>query len=259
MKWGNNFDGPVVSSWTPWWKGNQIAIAQEMRFLSVKYRVYSVIVMSIILLGYNPMLSTIQNTQAKRNSLSELDTKINTTIEKEKTYKQQQMLFDEIARNKETLITCINKQSSCDKLPETVSKDLNAVRAYLQIGDLKKAKMDIDEAKILKNINEFIIQKDILSEQRNHNGKVSSISIGDSTVLEDNIIKVPIELTITFDNKQNLLSFLTNIENYIFVDPQYNLDASILFRIEQLQYDIVNYRESQDVAISLSAYAYKWK
>ena len=201
----------------------------------------------------------IQKTETKWDSLSILDEQINTTIEKEKIYKQQQKLFDEIARNKEILITCINKQSSCDKLPDTISKDIDAVRAYLQIGDLKKAKMDIDEAKILKNINEFITQKDIFSEKINRNGKVSSINIGDSSMLENNIIKVPIILTITFDNKQNLLSFLTNIENYIFVDPQYKLDASILFRIEELQYDIVNYRESQDVEISLSAYAYKSK
>lgn len=228
-----------------------------MRFLSVKYRVYSVIVISIILLGYNPMMSIIQNTQAKWNSLSTLDTTITTTIEKEKIYKKEQALFDEISKNKNTLITCINKQSNCDKLPETISSDMNAVRAYLQIGDLKKSKMDIDESKILKNINEFITQKDILSEKRNYNGIVSAINIWGSNILENNIVKVPVDLKITFDNKQNLLSFLTNIENYIFVDDQNKLDSSILFRIESLQYDIVNYRESQDVSISLSAYAYK--
>ena len=47
-----------------------------------------------------------------------------------------------------------------------------------------------------------------------------------------------------------------NIENNIFYTQNDGLNDSILYRIDELKYDIVNYRETQDVEISLSAYAY---
>jgi hypothetical protein len=65
-------------------------------------------------------------------------------------------------------------------------------------------------------------------------------------------------LTITFNSKQDLLTFLSNIENYVFAEWD-DLSSSVLFRIEELKYDIVNYKESQDVQVSLSAYAYRWE
>jgi len=150
--------------------------------------------------------------------LDTIDTTISDTISRQEQYKQEQNLFKEITNNKSILITCINKQSSCDQLPNTITTNLDAVRAYLQLGNLQRSKMEVDESKILKNINEFITQKNILDTKRDYNGIVSSITIDNPESLENNIMKVPVELTITFNSKQDLLTFLSNIENYVFAE-----------------------------------------
>jgi hypothetical protein len=103
-------------------------------------------------------------------------------------------------------------------LPNAITTNLDAVRAYLQLGNLQRSKMEVDESKILKNINEFITQKNILDTKRDYNGIVSSITIDNPEDLENNIMKVPVELTITFNSKQDLLTFLSNIENYVFAE-----------------------------------------
>ena len=253
------------ASSNPYIKNNQVAIAQEMRFLDVKYKVYTVIIGIILILMYVGIFTeqwivsgALQETRAKRQSLDTIDTTISDTISRQEQYKQEQNLFKEITNNKNILITCINKQSSCDQLPNTITTNLDAVRAYLQLGNLQRSKMDVDESKILKNINEFITQKNILDTKRDYNGIVSSITIDNPENLENNIMKVPVELTITFNSKQDLLTFLSNIENYVFAEWD-DLSSSVLFRIEELKYDIVNYKESQDVQVSLSAYAYRWE
>ena len=253
------------ASSNPYIKNNQVAIAQEMRFLDVKYKVYTVIIGIILILMYVGIFTeqwivsgALQETRAKRQSLDTIDTTISDTISRQEQYKQEQNLFKEITNNKNILITCINKQSSCDQLPNTITTNLDAVRAYLQLGNLQRSKMDVDESKILKNINEFITQKNILDTKRDYNGIVSSITIDNPESLENNIMKVPVELTITFNSRQDLLTFLSNIENYVFAEWD-DLSSSVLFRIEELKYDIVNYKESQDVQVSLSAYAYRWE
>ena len=253
------------ASSNPYIKNNQVAIAQEMRFLDVKYKVYTVIIGIILILMYVGIFTeqwivsgALQETRAKRQSLDTIDTTISDTISRQEQYKQEQNLFKEITNNKNILITCINKQSSCDQLPNTITTNLDAVRAYLQLGNLQRSKMDVDESKILKNINEFITQKNILDTKRDYNGIVSSITIDNPENLENNIMKVPVELTITFNSRQDLLTFLSNIENYVFAEWD-DLSSSVLFRIEELKYDIVNYKESQDVQVSLSAYAYRWE
>ena len=253
------------ASSNPYIKNNQVAIAQEMRFLDVKYKVYTVIIGIILILMYVGIFTeqwivsgALQETRAKRQSLDTIDTTISDTISRQEQYKQEQNLFKEITNNKNILITCINKQSSCDQLPNTITTNLDAVRAYLQLGNLQRSKMEVDESKILKNINEFITQKNILDTKRDYNGIVSSITIDNPENLENNIMKVPVELTITFNSKQDLLTFLSNIENYVFAEWD-DLSSSVLFRIEELKYDIVNYKESQDVQVSLSAYAYRWE
>jgi hypothetical protein len=63
-------------------------------------------------------------------------------------------------------------------------------------------------------------------------------------------------MTITFNSKEKLINFISNIENDIFYTQTNGLNDSILYRIDELTYDIVNYRETQDVEIILSAYAY---
>jgi len=58
----------------------------------------------------------------------------------------------------------------------------------------------------------------------------------------------------TFQNKDDLLTFIQNIENHIFYNEQSidnPLEYSALYKIEGMDYDVVNYKEEQEINISL--------
>ena len=117
--------------------------------------------------------------------------------------------------------------------------------------------MAINESKILKSINEFITKSSLSwPDERKYNGTVTDISIGDNEILDNNIVQVPINLTITFNTQDNLIDFLNNLENRIFYDQVDGLNNSVLYKIQEIKYDIVNYKDSQDVEVSMYAYAY---
>ena len=64
---------------------------------------------------------------------------------------------------------------------------------------------------------------------------------------------MPIELKMTFENKDDLVSFVDNIEQYII--PSEN--DRILYHIDQVSYDMMAYDEEQTIEIKLSAYYFK--
>ncbi len=236
---------------------DQTTVAQEMRFLGVRYKVYSLLVITVLVLIYTPVMDALQSTRANRQSLDQIDNQITMIIARQEKYKQEEKMLTTIETQRDILINCINKESQCDQLDESISKNLPVVKTYIQLGNLTREKMDVDEAKILKIINEFLTQKDFLSTKRSYNGIVNDITIGDSIPLENNIVKVPIGLRMTFDSKEDLLTFLENVENRVFTDSTNNTSVAVLFEIGQIGYDIVNYQDSQDVSIDLFAYAYK--
>ncbi len=243
---GNNINNSVTN----------ISQVQEKRFIDVKYKIYTLVIISLCILFYGPMSDAVSTSWQKRQQGNEIDTTINQRIDSQEEYKAKTNLLKKIEENKDIIITCINVQNKCDQLPEDITNNMDTVKAYIQIGNLKKEKMEINESKILKSINEFMTKADILSLERKYNGTVTNILIEKKKTLENNIVQVPMSLTVTFNNKENLISFISNIENNIFYTQSNGLNDSILYRIEELKYDIVNYKESQDVEISLSAYAY---
>jgi len=235
---------------------HNLSQVQEMRFVSVKYKIYTFAIVCLLILLYGPVTDTINASWDKREEGNAIDTTINTRIDSQAEYTTKTNLLKKIEENKELVITCINEQDKCDQLPEEITANLPTIKSYIQIGSLKKDKMEINESKILKTINEFMTREDPLSLERKYNGNVTNITIGDTKPLENNIVQVPLSMTVTFNSKEKLINFISNIENNIFYTQTDGLNDSVLYRIEQLTYDIVNYKETQDVAINLSAYAY---
>jgi len=229
---------------------------QERRFVSVKYKIYTLSIVSLLILIYSPVSKSLQNSWNKREQGNVIDTTINTRIDSQAEYTTKTNLLKKIEENKELIITCINEQNKCDQLPEDITTNIETIKSYIQIGNLKKDKMDINESKILKTINEFMTREDPLAVERKYNGNVTNIIIGKTVELENNIVQVPLAMTVTFNSKEKLINFISNIENNIYYTQTNGLNDSILYRIEELKYDIVNYRDTQDVEISLSAYAY---
>lgn len=253
LQGGNASNVPVVSS-----GGNKtLSTVQEQRFLSVKYKIYTLIIASALIILYGPLTSAVQVTMNKWKEGNDLTTKINQRIDDQKDYQVTTDFIKEIENNKAEVITCINQEVWCDNLPDTIKEKTETVKDYIQIGDLTKPKMAINESKILKSINEFITKSSLSwPDERKYNGTVTDISIGDNEILDNNIVQVPINLTITFNTQDNLIDFLNNLENRIFYDQVDGLNNSVLYKIQEIKYDIVNYKDSQDVEVSLYAYAY---
>jgi len=235
---------------------NNLSQVQEMRFVSVKYKIYTFVIVCILILLYGPVSDTIYASLDKREQANTIDTTINARIDSQAEYTTKTNLLKKIEENKELVITCINTQDKCDQLPEEITTNMQTIKSYIQIGNLKKEKMDINESKILKTINEFMTREDPLSLERKYNGNVTNITISEKIALENNIIQVPVSMTVTFNSTEKLINFISNIENNIFYTQTDGLNDSVLYQIEKLTYDIVNYKETQDVAITLSAYAY---
>ncbi len=229
---------------------------QEMRFVSVKYKIYTLAIVTFLIIIYGPVSDAVHNSFAKRDQWSAIDVTINERIDKQAEYKDKTELLQSIETNKTKIVSCVNENVWCEQLPENISSHLDVVKSYIQVGDLKKDKMEVNESKILKTINEFMTKANILSIERKYNGTVTNINIWSTQPLENNIIKVPVSMTVTFDTKENLINFISNIENNVFYSQTDGLNDSILYRIDELRYDIVNYKETQDVAVTLSAYAY---
>ena len=206
---------------------------------------------------YGPITNAFQTTLSKWQEANALTKTINQRIDDQHDYQVTTEFIKKIEENKSEVITCINQETGCATLPEDIKTNMEAVKDYIQIGDLQKSKMDIDESKILKSINEFITKSSSsLANERKYNGNVTDISIGENEVLSNNITQVPINLTITFNTQDNLIDFLNNLENKVFYDQIDGLNNSILYKIQEIKYDIVNYKDSQDVEVLLYAYAY---
>ena len=108
--------------------------------------------------------------------------------------------------------------------------------------------MVINEKVLLTNINEYLLK----DHNGSSNGSVSKIAIGEPTQYAGNLRYAPLKLSITFDTKDSLLSFLSNVETRILPDAAYR----ILYKITNVSYDIANYTQQQSVDIDLNAYYY---
>jgi hypothetical protein len=64
---------------------------------------------------------------------------------------------------------------------------------------------------------------------------------------------VPIRINITFDDKDSLLSFINNVEKNVLDDETYR----ILYKLNEVVYDVVNHNDEQKVDILMNAYFVK--
>lgn len=213
--------------------------------------------MTLLIVLYGPMMTMRDDAMADRNKITTISDTIQSRKDSQREYQKINAIITQINDNEINIIDCINIQDKCDTLSEDIQESLPIVKAYLQVNKLDRPKMIIDESKILKNINEFMVRDDSYPGQVIYNGDITNIIIGEPSDIENKMIKVPVTITVTFNDKENLITFLHRIENEIFYEPESGLDNSILFRIDELKYDITQYSETQDVEILLSAYAYK--
>ena len=235
---------------------NQLAVT---RVVTAKYKVYVIILLVLRVLlgtkylpeGYAYFQSVQANYEAKQTQLDEL----------KKTFDQltqdKIQLFN-IQKYANQATTCVNDKKDCTSLPDGLKSDFWPVVSYLQIGELTSEKMKIDEQKILRNLDQYLIKNDPTEKVSTTNGVIEGIEIGEpeavsgtiASAKDANFYRVPITIKVTFSDKDDLISFVDNIEK--FVIP--NKKDRILYKIDEVSYDMMAYDESQTTEILLSAY-----
>lgn len=151
--------------------------------------------------------------------------------------------------NKDKIVACINEKR-CDMLETSkdIKDNISTIRTYFLINKFDISKMDFNQKAILQNINEFL-----LNSVSNPNWNINIISFWVPTLADydKDIYKLPITLSIDFANKNMLLNFLENMEYKL---PVLN---GVYYKINSLNYNIVNYDIGQTVNIWVDAYFYK--
>lgn len=224
----------------------------EIRIISIRYRLYSIILIILVIVWiFNYILPKQENYQNSQKALQSLRAEIDQFSIRQKELQIDIDLSQKIENWEEKILECINDQKWCEQLDPQIKKNFSEVVSYLQANSLSSIKMSVDEKMLLKNINEYLTKEDFGWFSKNW--EINKISIWDPTEFKSNLYYVSVYLNITFQNKDGLLSFIHNIEKKI--NPQ--KDLRILYKIDEISYDLMSYEKEQNVDIYLKAFYYK--
>lgn len=239
---------PTVSSSD----GEQEVSISLARVVNIRYRIYVLIlIVFLAIFGVNYVLPTYDQFNLTHNRLNQTQNQIDSFETRKQQYLDNSELIKQIEFQENTVIDCLNKRSFCNQVDPMIKDQFGVARTYIQLNDLATEKMAVDERILLANINDYLLSVDInKSQSRSKNGNINRISIGDSTPYFENLYVVPIDLNITFKNKDGLLSFVENVEQKVVPKAK----DRVFYKIEEVGYDIVSYDYTQDVDITMKAY-----
>jgi len=224
----------------------------EIRIVSIRYKIYSVLLAFLIIIWiFNYILPKQETNQNAKNRLASIKAEVNDFSNKQKKLQEDIDLSQKIENWEEKILLCINDLQWCEDLDPQIKNNFSEVVSYLQANTLSSQKMSVDEKMLLKNINEYLTKD--FSPISSKNWEINKISIWDPTEFKSDLYYVSIYLNITFENKDSLLSFVHNIERKI--NPE--RDLRILYKIEEISYDLMSYEDEQNVDIYLKAFYYK--
>lgn len=234
-----------------------------------RYRVYIFVILTVIVLIeplFTASIEKVRGTGAfavsltdpvsmhtKRGEwgkLNELDT-IQADIDKAINDIAFTKLQIEIVRNLETpekqntILNCVNRQQ-CVWIEVGLLDRIDLLRSFLMIDQLTTEKLNFDQKFVLRNINEFLA---------NQPWRGQLVTIKDITfwspvdiVPEYKLVKVPVNMTVSYFVNNDFMTFLRNIETKI--DPT----LPVMWRLEAVNYNIVNYLDPQEVSLSMAFY-----
>lgn len=147
-----------------------------------------------------------------------------------------------------TLANCINERK-CDNIKPKLMENLPFFRTYIILSSLEAQKMDFNQKALLKSILEHVMK---VPGWTGDIGNLLTVSFWAVEILDEEsyLYKLPISMEIEFENKQNFLVFMKNVEQSI------NFLIPMVYRIAWMNYDIVNYNLKQTVSVELYAYFY---
>lgn len=227
---------------------NQVMITTS-RVVGIRYRVYFlVLLVAVLLFGNYLLLPAWDAFQLVRAEYQSISLQVDGFATKKLQMDADKDLIAKMEAQQNIIVSCLNERVSCKDIDESIRNNFGFARSYIQLNNLTDPKMIINERVLLANINDYLL-RDVTG---NKNGVINKIAIGEPKQFQDNLWYVPVVLSITFDNKNSLLSFLSNVETKILPDPNYR----VLYKIDNVSYDIANYTSQQSVDVDLNAYYY---
>ena len=248
----------------------------EIRVVNAKYKVYVIIILILwVIVGttYLPdAKAEYDNTVSAHDSKVQQLASLKQTFNSYSTLEKARVWIDKVT---DRIIECVNdtskdEQEECKASILTgelwiLADQFNTVVSYLQMGDLNSEKMVIDEKKVLKNLDRYLTRNIPWDNRSTQNGTIWGIHIWEPKVVKHievwdgdkkrsfNLNSAPIEAEIVFENKDDLITFVDNIEQYIIQEKE----DRILYTIDEVSYDIMQYDEKQSTKVSLTAYYFK--
>jgi len=225
------------------------------RVLSTRYKVYLVIILLIIyaILMYI-FLPALDRQQAEQSQLQNIVNQLQSFESKRLQYVADAWFMDKLQEQEEILLNCFNNETGCDALDPVLQERKELARFLLLFNNVQDPIMGLNEKRILASLNDYaLMYNPNNTANRERNGAIHSVRIADPVEYEANVMRVPINLTVQFSNKDGLLSFIDNIENTL---PA-NIDHRLLYVIDQIDYDVVKYNQLQEANIHLSLFYYQ--
>lgn len=260
IQWIGNINNQQKRQENDWNNDNQSLtnITQQVRVQTIKYKLYSLWIILLISVFYWSLETSYNQYNNLQNQILQADQSISQNISKSQNYDKDITLIKQITDNNEAIINCINSDLWCTNLSKEIIDNINIIKSYLQLNTLENSKMKVDEKKILKNINEFLAQDNPFDNSRKYNWEISEIKVWEVKNITENLNSFEMILWMQFENKNDLLKFLWNIENNIYYQNNSNtpLENSILYKIRSMDYDIVNYDEQQEITLNLEWFYY---
>lgn len=238
----------------------------RIRIVTAKYKVYIVLLLIFICLFLLEYIPNIKNSyNATKNTYQQANSDL-IGIQYQITAAEEDVNYLwEIVSNEENLRNCLNETNKriCASLPESWMEweeenrqyNLSIPISYLQIHSLYNKKMPVDEKKVLRNLNEYLIKENIDWTTRTRVWDIQRISIWDPEVVvkwDEHFFKVPVWVSIKFEAIGDLTWFLYNVEKKLIQ----NWDDRILYKIQSVSYDIISRDEPQTTDIEMLAYYY---
>lgn len=243
-------------------------VMRQTHITKWRYRVYTFILVVIIILiepMFTSAIETVRWTWAfsvslmdpmsmitkrwkewKLNEFENLQKQIDETNEKILRTKQQIEIVKnlEMPEKQATILNCINWWI-CDTMWALLWR-MTLLRSFLMIEWLNAEKLNFDQKFVLRNINEF------LSAQpwRWKLVDIKRISFGPPVEImpEYKLNKAEVMLDVSYTVNADFMQFLNNIESKV------HQDLPVMWKIEAVNYDIVNYLDTQDVSMTLAVY-----
>lgn len=241
---------------------NDTAISR-IRVVTAKYKVYIVLLLIIICFMWFDFIPSAQEAyELSENSHEQVIKQLSKVNRDLDDARKDVQYLQNILWNEENLKEClnVNKWENCTNLPEDwetwtweeKSYDYKVPLSYLQLHSLYNKKMPVDEKRVIKNLNEYLIKEEIWTEKTKV-GDILKIEIWDpENIKDEHFVGVPVDVKIEFVTIENLIDFLYNVEKRLIND----WEDRILYKIQSVSYDVVSKDEPQITDISMTAYYY---